>query len=472
MKTVFVSGNFNVLHPGHLRILRFARDLGDRLVVGVISDDLGSPSVHVPENLRLEGVECNSWVDEAFIVKNSVLDTIKKLRPDIVVKGKEHQSKFNPEKEILSEYGGELIFSSGEQTFSSLDLIRKDVIIALPQKIPEGYLRRRGVSDVNIMQIVKDFKSLRVCVIGDLIMDEYLDCEPLGMSQEDPTLVVTPVDKSRFLGGAGIVAAHAAGLGAKVSLVSLTGADEIRDDAQKRLNHYEVNCRLMIDKSRPTTLKQRFRATGKTLLRVSHLHQTSPNQATQDELVKNAKEIIEASDVLVFSDFNYGCLPQPVVDQLVQFGREKKIVMAADSQCSSQVGDICRFKHMNLITPTEREARISLRSQEDGLVFICDKLRQKSKATHIILKLGPEGILVNEHGNNSEEQTDRIPSLNSNPADVAGAGDSLLITSAMALARNHDIWKSAAIGSYAAALQVGRVGNSPLSPDEFRSILS
>ena len=440
--------------------------------MGVIGDKLGIPSVHVPEELRLEGITCNSWVDEAFIVRNSVSDAIKNLRPDVVVKGKEHQSKYNPEEKIISEYGGELIFSSGEQTFSSLDLIRKDVITALPQKIPAGYLKRRDLAEINIMGIIEDFASLNVCIIGDLIMDEYVDCEPLGMSQEDPALVVTPLDKRRFLGGAGIVAAHASGLGAKVTLVSLTGADEIRDDAKNRLNQYGVNSHLMIDRNRPTTLKQRFRATGKTLLRVSHLHQTSPNKSIQDELVKSAKEIIEGSDVLVFSDFNYGCLPQLVVDQLVQFGSEKKIVMAADSQCSSQVGDISRFKHMNLITPTEREARISLRNQEDGLVSVCDKLRKKSKAINIILKLGPEGVLVNQNGNNTEEQTDRIPALNPNPADVAGAGDSLLITSAMALSSGYDIWKSAAVGSYAAALQVGRVGNSPLTPGEFRTALS
>ena len=265
------------------------------------------------------------------------------------------------------------------------------------------------------------------------------------------------------------MAAHASGLGAKVTLVSLTGADEIRDDA-KPVESIRSELPLNDHRNRPTTLKQRFRAVRHSF--VSHLHQTSPNKSIQDELVKSAKEIIEGSDVLVFSDFNYGCLPQLVVDQLVQFGSEKKIVMAADSQCSSQVGDISRFKHMNLITPTEREARISLRNQEDGLVSVCDKLRKKSKAINIILKLGPEGVLVNQNGNNTEEQTDRIPALNPNPADVAGAGDSLLITSAMALSSGYDIWKSAAVGSYAAALQVGRVGNSPLTPGEFHATLS
>ena len=61
-KTIFISGNFNILHPGHLRLMRFARELGDELIVGVYSDSLGGESIHVPEEMRLEGVQSNIWV--------------------------------------------------------------------------------------------------------------------------------------------------------------------------------------------------------------------------------------------------------------------------------------------------------------------------------------------------------------------------------------------------------------------------
>ena len=65
LKIVFVSGNFNVLHPGHLRLFRFACELGDRLVVGVHSDRLAGEAAHVPQDLRLEGVKANSYVDHS-----------------------------------------------------------------------------------------------------------------------------------------------------------------------------------------------------------------------------------------------------------------------------------------------------------------------------------------------------------------------------------------------------------------------
>ena len=111
-------------------------------------------------------------------------------------------------------------------------------------------------------------RSLKICVIGDSIVDEYVQCDPLGMSQEDPTIVVTPIMVNKFLGGAGIVAAHAKGLGAaKVNFISVTGNDEDSNFIAKKLQHYGVDANLVIDDSRPTTLKKRYRVGNKTLLR-------------------------------------------------------------------------------------------------------------------------------------------------------------------------------------------------------------
>ena len=96
-RTVFVSGTFNILHPGHLRLLRFASELGDHLIVGVQSDRIAGSEAHVPEQLRLDGVLSNSFVDEAFVIDELPSVVLKRLRPDIVVKGKEHRDRPNPE---------------------------------------------------------------------------------------------------------------------------------------------------------------------------------------------------------------------------------------------------------------------------------------------------------------------------------------------------------------------------------------
>ena len=467
--TVFVSGRFNILHPGHLRLLRFAKEYADRLLVAVESDRLAGAAAHVPENLRLESLQSNSLVSEAFLFDESIEEIIERIRPDIVVKGKEHEGRNNPELLALQRYGGRLIFSSGETIFSSRDLIHKEFQNYVPRTIslPTDFLQRHSINKSRLVELINGFADLKVCVVGDLIIDEYITCEPLGMSQEDPTIVVTPVDSTSFLGGAGIVAAHAAGLGASVNFISVTGKDDARKYAIEALSLAGVESNLFMDEGRPTTLKQRFRSKGKSLLRVSHLHQGAISASLQALVFESTCQALENSDLLVLSDFNYGCLPQPLVDQIVNTAKNRGVMLAADSQSSSQLGDISRFKGMDLITPTEREARISTRNREDGLVVLAEQLRELALANNVLLKLGDEGILI--HAANCIQKnwlTDRVDALNCLAKDVAGAGDSLLIASSMTLASGGTIWEAACLGSLAAAVQVGRVGNTPLNTDE------
>jgi len=473
--TVLVTGTFNVLHPGHLRLLRFAKESGDRLVVAVHSDRIAANASHVPEKLRLESIESVSWVDEAFIINEPIVNLIENLRPNKVVKGKEHELRINPELEILDGYGGELIFSSGETSFSSLDLIRKEFREYDPRsiKIPYEYMVRHGIDLNKLTDLLWQFTNKKVCVIGDLIIDEYITCQSLGMSQEDPTIVVTPIDSTRFIGGAGIVAAHAAGMGASVKFISVTGNDDARNFALEELSSMKVNAQLLHDETRPTTLKQRYRSQGKSMLRVSHLHQGAISTGLQNKIITEIEKIISDLDILVFSDFNYGCLPQPLVDKIIGIAKSHGVMVSADSQSSSQIGDISRFNNIDLLTPTEREARISTRNREDGLVVLAENLRQQASVNNILLKLGDEGLMI--HAGNEDDDdwlTDRIDALNSAPKDVAGAGDSLLITSAIAIACGGTIWEAACLGSLAAAVQVGRVGNTPLQTEELLQELS
>lgn len=469
MKKILVTGRFNVLHPGHIRLLRFAKECGGRLIVGVESDLLSGKEAHVPEDLRLEGILSNSLVDEAYIIRDSIQNFIEKIKPNILVKGKEHENFFNHETSVLKKFGGKLLFSSGETFFSSIDLLNKEEKSEKKSitRLPNDYLSRHSFDKKRLKFILDNFNKIRVCVIGDLIIDEYINCQPLGMSQEDPTIVVTPIDSKKFIGGAGIVAAHAAGLGSKVEFISVAGNDISRKFAVDSLKKFNVEAEIFIDKNRPTTLKQRYRSRGKSMLRVSYLHQDAISVELQKKILARVKKIINQIDLLVFSDFNYGCLPQTLIDEIIQLAKNNNIMTSADCQSSSQIGDISKFKGMNLITPTEREARISTRNHEDGLVVLADKLRQLASAENIILKMGEEGVLI--HINKDETNklfTDRIPALNNNPVDVAGAGDSLLITSSMSLACGANIWESSLLGSIAASIQVGRVGNTPLQLTE------
>jgi len=139
----------------------------------------------------------------------------------------------------------------------------------------------------------------------------------------------------------------------------------------------------------------------------------------------------------------------------------------ADSQSSSQVGDVSRFKGMALLTPTEREARLAMQDFNSGLVVLADNLKKKAQAQNIFMTLAKEGILIHdETSETSEWLTDRLPALNTAPVDTMGAGDSLLTCSSMTMAVGCSIWHAAYLGSLAAACQVGRLGNTPLTSDD------
>lgn len=463
---VFVSGNFNVVHPGHLRLLRFASECGDFLVVGVNDDSV--PGATLPEVLRLDGVSAISFVDHAFILTIPPEEIIAELKPAIVVMGKEHENRGSPEKSAVSEYGGKVLFGSGESSFSSLELLHREYIEAnyLGIRKPEDFPQRHDFKISDLKNTLEKLSDINVLVIGDLIVDEYITCDPLGMSQEDPTIVVTPIESKRFIGGAGIVAAHARGLGSRVNFLSVAGTDEVADYAEAKLSEYGVECEILRDESRPTTLKKRYRAVGKTLLRVSSLRQHAISNDLGEKILEHVKQKMDACDMVIFSDFNYGCLPQNLVDEIIMLGKEKGVLMVADSQASSQVSDVSRFNGMTLLTPTEREARLAQRDYESGLVVLAEKLATKSNASNVAITLGAEGLLVLAKDNDGQWKTDNLPAFNTLSKDSSGAGDSFLTCASLALCVGEDIWASIYLGSLAAGIQVSRLGNTPLKAQD------
>ena len=472
-RLVFVSGNFNIVHPGHLRLLKFAADCGDFLVVGVNRD--GGPRVTVPADMRLESIRAIGIVGHAFLLEESPEAVIARLKPAVVVKGKEYENSVNPERTAVDSYGGILLFGSGEVSFSSLDLLQRELVDTNYSTIrkPTDFPARHGFDFQDLARLVRRFAELRLVVVGDLIVDEYINCDALGMSQEDPTLVVTPIRSDRFVGGAGIVAAHARSLGAGVRYVGVAGKDSTHAFAQEALERFRVESNMVIDVSRPTTLKQRFRANGKTLLRVSHLKQHEISRELAEALLERVFAALEACDLLMFSDFNYGCLPQFLVERIAGECRRRGIGMSADSQASSQIGDVSRFRGMRLLTPTEHEARIAVRDYGSGLVVLAEALRKQAEAQQLFVTLGAEGLLIHATEQpGGQLLTDQLPAFNSAPKDVSGAGDSLFACASMALALSGSVWQSAYLGSIAAACQVSRVGNLPLSADELLMELS
>jgi cytidyltransferase-like protein len=103
MKRIFISGNFNVIHTGHLRLLKFAKECGDYLIVGVNSDLVAGPDAFLKQNVRIEALKLINFIDEILLIDCELGDIINEIKPDIVVKGKDFEDKFNIEKLWLSK---------------------------------------------------------------------------------------------------------------------------------------------------------------------------------------------------------------------------------------------------------------------------------------------------------------------------------------------------------------------------------
>jgi rfaE bifunctional protein kinase chain/domain len=465
-KLVFVHGDFNILHAGHFRLFEFAASCGDELIVGVHCNGMGNTIVD--EKLRLEALKSIEKVNNVFIMHERVEIYIERLKPSVVVKGKEYENIHNPEKKALDSYGGKLIFSSGELQFtpSKVNLDKMDEAIFLDQSF--AYLERHAISMDDLSGCVNQFAEKKVIVIGDLIVDEYNDCFPIGMSQEDPTIVVSPLKTHKFLGGAGIVASHAASLGADVEFFTAGENSETLDFAKEKLTEYGVKTNIIHDDTRPITLKQRYRALNKTLLRVNRMKEHNIDLNLMNDLYDQIEAKIKDTDLVIFSDFSYGVLPRKVVSRVIDLCKKNNVIMAADSQTSSQFGDISKFREVDIITPTEKEARMGVNDFKSTLVSIADTLQKELNVDNVYVTLGADGVLIYDalHQENNRFTTDTLRAFNITPVDPAGAGDSFLTCAALAYTTTHNKWLAAYLGQVAAGCQVGQLGNIPLSKEK------
>ena len=244
--------------------------------------------------------------------------------------------------------------------------------------------------------------------------------------------------------------------------LTVRGIDENGEFAERTLKGLKIGCHLLGDTSRPSTHKIRYRVENRSLLRVNQFRRHAISSEIQEKILDKARDIFPKTDLLILSDFNYGTLPDHLLERLIQLARKHEIFVSADSQCSSQLGNIGRFHGVDLLTPTEHEARVSLQDSESGLVVLADRLRLQTQAEHVLLTLNRDGLLIHA-GPEDSWVTDQLPALNRNPVDVAGAGDCLLVAASLARCNGATIWEAGYLGSIAAGIQVGRQGNLPLS---------
>ena len=176
-------------------------------------------------------------------------------------------------------------------------------------------------------------------------------------------------------------------------------------------------------------------------------------------------------DNIIVSDFVYGVVTEGILAAIKDVAIKNKIKVYGDLQCSSQIGNVLKFRNFEAIFPTEKEARIALDNKDDGLEYVAQRMLERSNCQALVLKLGDGGFIT--YSKVIDGSVDRVhfPALSVRPVDVSGAGDSLLALMATSLAAGLGLHESAAIAAVAASISVETVGNSPVDPELLKTKL-
>jgi len=308
-------------------------------------------------------------------------------------------------------------------------------------------------------------ENVKVHVVGDTIVDSYSRCSMIGGMTKTPTISVRFEEKNNFVGGAGIVAKHLKAAGADVTFSTVLGDDELSEFARADLAEAGVNCRSIIDGTRPTTNKNAIIAGGYHLLKVDTVDNRSISDRIAETLTEQIHEI--PADIVVFSDFRHGIFNPDTIPGLSK-AIPKKVFRVADSQVASRWGNILEFQGFDLITPNEREARFALGDQDSVVRPLGLSLYKKANCKTLILKLGERGLMTFRSVPKNYEDVRAFISLDSfseTVVDAVGSGDALLAYASLSLFTTKDPVIASVLGSMAAAVECTHDGNIPVSSD-------
>jgi len=472
-KVIMCHGVFDVVHPGHVRHLAYAKTKADILVASITADrhiKKGAYRPHVPERLRALNLAAFEMVDYVMIDENAKpLENLQTLQPDFFAKGFEYTSGGLPaatqeEADIVEGYGGGMIFTPGDIVYSSSRLIE----LAPPNIQMEKLLtllHTHNLSFADLRTTLDKMRGFRVHVVGDTIVDSYTRTSLIGGQTKTPTFSVLYQGKDDYIGGAGIVAQHLNATGADVTFSTVLGKDVLADFVIDGLKEAGIKINAITDETRPTTNKNAIIAGGYRLLKVDTLDNRSISEGILEQLT--SKITGTETDAVVFSDFRHGIFNHWTVPQLTD-SIPADVFKVADSQVASRWGNITEFKNFDLVTPNEREARFALGDQDSTVGALAGALIAANGARLLILKLGDRGAFVNRPMSSPSNEGNyfSVDSFAHNIADAVGAGDALLSYATMAMLATGNEVIAGILGSMAAACECEIDGNVPIRPGD------
>lgn len=478
-KVIMCHGTFDIVHPGHIRHLMYAKAKADILVASLTSD------VHirkadfrpfVPERLRAINLAALQMVDYVVVDPNpKPLESLRIIQPDYFAKGYEYvNGRIDPrtqeEIDALESYGGEFIYTPGDVVYSSSALIESgppDIVVEKLLALMEAENYRFD----DLRRALTQFSGVRIHVVGDMIVDSYTRTTLIGGVTKTPTFSVRYENKVDYVGGAGVVAKHLRKAGADVTLTTVLGDDALKDFVLDDLRKAGVEVNAIVDPTRPTTSKNAIVADGYRLLKID----TLDNRTISDRILSDAQEAVRGTpaDAVVYSDFRHGIFNHYTIPKLIQ-AIPSGVYRVADSQVASRWGNILEFRDFDLLTPNEREARFALGDQDSVIRPLGLALYRRASCRTLILKLGERGLITYRSLPTDEADVRSffvVDSFCNRLVDAVGAGDALLAYATLAMTATGSEVTASVLGAMAAAVECESDGNVPVAPDDVSAVI-
>lgn len=471
-RIVHCHGVFDLLHVGHLRYFQEARALGDVLVVTLTTDRFVNKGPHrpaFPEQLRAEmiaALECVDYV--AVSTCPTAVEAIGLLRPHLYVKGPDYKDASRDvtggiyeERRAVEAAGGRLVVTEGI-VFSSTNLINRHMS-PLPEET-QTYLAefaaRHPVEEV--LGWLRKASDLKVLVVGEAIIDEYVYCTAIGKSSKEPTLVVRRNGSEQFAGGVLAAANHVAGFAGKVAVLTQLGTENSHEAFIDRKLRPNVERIFLRRPNSPTIVKRRMveEYFFTKLLEVYEINDAPLSPEEDDAVCEALLRHVPEYDLVLAIDFGHSLLG----DRATQILREKSRFLAVNAQCNAgNMGHhaISRYRGADFVTATEMEARIDAHDRTGDIRRIVGEIRRRLGCGRLVVTRGRNGCLCcDEEGGLID-----VPAVAGKVVDRIGAGDAFLSVASLLAVQGAPLDVVGFVGNAAGALAVATVGNrEPVDP--------
>ena len=311
-------------------------------------------------------------------------------------------------------------------------------------------------------------RGRRVLVVGDLMVDRYVRGDIHRISPEAPVPVLARADEHFVLGGAANVAHNLARLGARVQCVGVLGRDDAGTRAKAEFARLEVSAAgVVIDPSRPTTLKTRIVAERQQLLRIDR-EETRPIEGRIEARVgRHAARLAARADAVVLSDYAKGVLTDRVLRVVIDAAARANVPVLVGPKGAN----FTKYRGATALVANQSEAQAATgvdTREAGGLRRAAERIAAAAGCRAVVITRGGKGAFLFE----PPSRTVTVPAEPAEVFDVTGAGDTFLATLALARAAGADMEASARLANFAAGIAVGKVGAGTVMPEELAHALA